>query len=74
MFTYEVVKIKMNWLGKYERNMDEVIQDYALDGWRLVQVLQPNSMNMDHSYRIIFEKPIRDNVEQYARTRFEGMV
>ena len=74
MFTYEVVKIKYNiWKSKYEENLEDVLNDYALDGWRLVQVLKTNE-NGTYHLKVIFEKPLKESADRYRDSRFSGMV
>lgn len=70
MYKYKIVRIKHSvWTGKPEEDMYETINDYAEDGWRLVQVLQPNyhnwSMSGGMKTELIFEK----TVEEYMKDR-----
>jgi len=74
MFTYEVVNIKYNiWTGKYKENLEDVINNYALEGWRLVQVIKLQEGG-GYNLKVIFEKPFKENSDRYRHTRFSGMV
>ena len=62
MYTYKIVKVKHSaWTGKPNSSIEEIIEDYAADGWRLVQVLQDHAA-MSYQGRvnskIIFEKKV----------------
>ena len=61
MYEYKVVRIPINvWTGKPKEDYLNVIQDYAEDGYRLVQVYNPSiSGYMTKYIEIIFEKPKR---------------
>jgi hypothetical protein len=70
MYKYRIVKIKHSpWTGKAKENIGDIIEEYAENGWRLVQVLQPNYYNWSMSggmkTEIIFEK----TMEEYMKDR-----
>jgi|GEM_PF-957872 len=79
MFTYKIVSIKHSmWTGKAKENVEDIIHDFAIDGWRLVQIVE-SSISMWYSgsaqTKIIFEKPARD--AKFSNTmngRVEGLV
>jgi len=73
MFTYEVVELKFNmWKNRFDRDLEELINENALDGWRLMQVVKtPNST---YNLTLIFEKPLAEAADPYRHTRFSGMV
>ncbi len=44
-YEYKFVRVGEGWLGakrKAEREYQQIIQDHARDGWRLVQVFAPS--------------------------------
>jgi len=59
MYQYEFVKIKINrWKGQPQEDYKKIIEDYALNGWRLVQIFAPPISGFgaaDH-FEMIFEK------------------
>ncbi len=41
MYTYKFVEIKHSmWTGKPVENFEDIIHNYALQGWRFVQIAQ----------------------------------
>lgn len=71
MYTYNIVKVKHSaWTGKPTDNIEDIIAEYAADGWRLVQVLQDHAA-MSYQGRvnskIIFEKKVPADFYQNAR-------
>ena len=64
MYKYKIVKIKhSSWTGKPKENISDVINDYAENGWRLVQVIRANSYAWGTSgfcTEVIFEKTLED--------------
>lgn len=60
MFEYKVIRIPVSmWTGKPNEDYVSVIQEYAAEGWRFVQVFNPFQGNATKKYfEIIFEKPI----------------
>ena len=62
MYTYKIIEIKHSmWSGKPKENVEDIIHQYALDGWRFVQMAQDYGA-MWYKGRIntklIFERPI----------------
>lgn len=59
MYQYEFVKVEVNrWKGKPKENYKQIIEEYASDGWRLVQIFAPPISgygSADH-FELIFEK------------------
>jgi len=63
MYTYKIVEIKHSmWSGKPKEDFEDIIHEYALQGWRFVQMAQDYGA-MWYKGRIntklIFERPIR---------------
>ena len=70
MYKYKIVKIKRSiWTGKLERPMEDIIEQYSENGWRLVQVheLSFGCSGGSSSMKIIFEKPMEQYVEDVRR-------
>ncbi len=62
MYTYKIIEIKHSmWSGKPKENFEDIIHQYALDGWRFVQMAQDYGA-MWYKGRIntklIFERPV----------------
>ena len=62
MYTYKFVEIKHSmWSGKPKEDFEDIIHQYALDGWRFVQMAQDYGA-MWYKGRIntklIFERPV----------------
>lgn len=66
MYTYKFVEIKHSmWTGKPVENIEDIIHEYALQGWRFVQIAQDYGA-MWYKGRIytklIFERPVAEDV------------
>ena len=66
MYTYKFVEIKHSmWTGKPVENIEDIIHEYALQGWRFVQIAQDHGA-MWYKGRIytklIFERPVAEDV------------
>ncbi|MEM9821608.1 MAG: DUF4177 domain-containing protein [Bacteroidota bacterium] len=64
MYTYKFVNIKHSmWTGKPKEPIEDIIEEFASNGWRLVQVCQDYGA-MWYSGRIrskiIFEKQVEE--------------
>ncbi len=73
MYTYKIVMIKHSmWTGKPASKVEDVIEEYAADGWRLVQVLQDHAAmwykGRIHT-KIIFEKRVTTDFYDQTDTR-----
>jgi Domain of unknown function (DUF4177) len=58
MYEYNYVQIDLNVGGNLKDNHKEIINQYALEGWKLIQII-PISYNVDgkpFKFEAIFEK------------------
>lgn len=62
MYEYKFVKlgVKGFFISKPEKDYHAIIEEYAKDGWRLVQILAPpiGSYGIATYFELIFEKQI----------------
>jgi hypothetical protein len=62
-FEYKFVRLGEGWFAarKEKDRYQEVTQEHAKDGWRLVQVFAPSigSSGQTKFYELIFERPVR---------------
>lgn len=63
MYEYKFVKIEFKKLsGKPSEDYREVIENYANQGWRFIQIFSPDFATSGAAvgsyYELIFEKPI----------------
>jgi Domain of unknown function (DUF4177) len=57
IYEYKFIKLKISiWTGKPKQNHQEIIQDHARQGWRLVQIVQP--IHGHYEMEMIFERPV----------------
>lgn len=59
MYNYKFVKVEVNrWKGQPKEDYQTIIQEYAEDGWRLVQIFAPaiSGYGSANYFDIIFEK------------------
>jgi hypothetical protein len=57
IYEYKFTKLKISmWTGKPKQDHQEIIQDHARQGWRLVQIVQP--IHGHYEMEMIFERPI----------------
>ena len=60
MFEYKFEKVEIGkWSGKPKAEYQEIIEQHAKDGWRLVQIFAPGTAAYGSAayYEIIFERP-----------------
>ena len=63
-YKFEKIELKvggfMSWTYKTERDYQDIITQYAQDGWRLVQIFAPGITGYGAAcfYDLIFERPI----------------
>jgi hypothetical protein len=62
-FEYKFVRLGEGWLGarrKARREYQQVVEEHARDGWRLVQVFAPGigGYGTAKYYEVILERPL----------------
>jgi len=73
MYTYKFVNVKHSmWTGKPKESIEDIIEYYTHNGWRLKQVLQ-DAVAMWYYGRvktkIIFEKEVKEQSYDSSRVR-----
>ncbi len=61
MYTYEFVEVKINrWKKEPNKSYMSIIDSYAKNGWRLVQIFAPaiSGLGAADYFHIIFEKEV----------------
>jgi len=62
MYQYKFIEVKHSgWTGKPKDSIEEIVEDFAADGWKLVQVFQDGGTIMYSGKvktKIIFEKEV----------------
>jgi len=59
MYTYKFIKVGHSvWTRKPDQNIEHIIDDYAAQGWRLVQVLQEHNHSGKLFSKIILERKV----------------
>ena len=62
MYTYKYISIPHSiWTRKPEEKIENVIDDYAAHGWRLVQVLRETNSSGKIFSKIIFEREVPED-------------
>lgn len=59
MYDYKFVRVEVNrWKGQPKEDYQQIIQEYAENGWRLVQIFAPaiSGYGAASYFDIIFEK------------------
>lgn len=73
MYTYKIIEIKHSmWTGKPKENFEDIIHDYALQGWRFVQIAQDYGAMWYKgriSTKLIFERPVGQG-NSYAQNSY----
>lgn len=55
-YEYKFIKLKISvWTGKPKQDYQEIIQDHARQGWRLVQI---GHIHGQQEMELIFERPV----------------
>jgi hypothetical protein len=61
MYEYHFVKVELNaWGSKPKEDYQNIIHQYASEGWRLVQIFAPSTKGYGSAayFELIFERPL----------------
>ncbi|MDM5246071.1 MULTISPECIES: DUF4177 domain-containing protein [Lysinibacillus] len=61
MYEYYFVKVELNaWGSKPKEDYQNIIHQYASDGWRFVQIFAPSTKGYGSAayFELIFERPL----------------
>lgn len=60
MYKYQFVRIELNWLNNPKQDYQQIIRDYALEGWKFKQIFAPGTSGSGFAsyFEIIFEKEV----------------
>ncbi|MCM3756157.1 DUF4177 domain-containing protein [Sporosarcina aquimarina] len=62
MYTYKVVKIKSSWKGTPKENEEQVMNEYAIQGWQLHSIIPFSSTTGGTTdLKLVFEKEAKSN-------------
>jgi hypothetical protein len=62
MYSYKFINVTHSiWTGKPEERIEDIIEDYAAQGWRLVQVLRETNTSGKKNSKIILERVVPDD-------------
>lgn len=68
MYEYQIVEIQSEGIlgAKLPKNFQEILNQNAAEGWRLVQLFAPiNSGQVPYYFQIILEKEIKEEKNKY---------
>lgn len=61
MYEYHFVKVELNaWGSKPKEDYQNIIHQYASEGWRFVQIFAPSTKEYGSAayFELIFERPL----------------